>query len=206
MSEELHRYQENAENLEDPTIIRHLFSSVKWAWIWLPIRLYLGVMWLNAGWGKITNPAWVGSDAGSALTGFVQNALSKTSGAHPDVQGWYASFLKQIVLTHPTLWSYWVTIGETLVGVALILGIFTGVAAFFGLFMNESYLLAGSVSVNPIMLLLAVLTVLAWKVAGWWGFDHWLLPILGTPWKPGPIFNKSKGNQDRPYAKQAVKP
>jgi thiosulfate dehydrogenase [quinone] large subunit len=204
MSEKLHRYQLDVENLENPAIIRKLFSGVKWAWIWLPIRVYLGVMWLNAGWGKITNPAWVGSGAGSALSGFVQNALTKTSGAHPDVQGWYASFLKQIVLTHTTLWSYMVAFGETLVGVALILGIFTGVAALFGVFMNESYLLAGSVSVNPIMLMLAVLTVLAWKVAGWWGFDRWLLPILGTPWKPGPVFNRPKGSLHQKRASQPM--
>jgi thiosulfate dehydrogenase [quinone] large subunit len=78
--------------------------------------------------------------------------------------------------------------GEFLVGVALILGIFTGIAAFFGSFMNMSYLLAGTVSVNPVLLLGATFIVLAWKTAGWWGLDRWVLPLLGTPWRPGLIF------------------
>ena len=31
-------------------------------------------------------------------------------------------------------------------------------------------------------LLAALLLILAWKVAGWWGLDRFLLPALGTPW------------------------
>jgi uncharacterized membrane protein YphA (DoxX/SURF4 family) len=38
--------------------------------------------------------------------------------------------------------------GETLVGVGLILGAFTGIAALFGSLMNMNYLLAGAVSIN----------------------------------------------------------
>jgi thiosulfate dehydrogenase (quinone) large subunit len=29
--------------------------------------------------------------------------------------------------------------------------------------------------------------MLAWKVAGWYGLDRYLLPLLGTPWKRGTI-------------------
>ena len=80
--------------------------------------------------------------------------------------------------------------GEFLVGMALILGLFTGIAAFFGSFMNMNYLLAGTVSTNPILLVVALLLVLAWKTAGWWGLDRWLLPALGTPWRPGAVFQE----------------
>jgi thiosulfate dehydrogenase [quinone] large subunit len=78
--------------------------------------------------------------------------------------------------------------GEILVGIALILGIFTGIAAFFGSVMNMNYLLAGTVSTNPILFAIATWLVLAWKTAGWWGLDRWVLPALGTPWSPGLIF------------------
>jgi thiosulfate dehydrogenase [quinone] large subunit len=82
--------------------------------------------------------------------------------------------------------------GETLVGIALILGLFTGIAAFFGSFMNTNYLLAGAVSINPILFIIATWLVLAWKTAGWWGLDRWILPILGTPWKPGYVFHREQ--------------
>jgi uncharacterized membrane protein YphA (DoxX/SURF4 family) len=43
-----------------------------------------------------------------------------------------------------------VSIGEFLIGVALILGVFTGLTAFLGGFLNWSYMMAGSgVSVIP---------------------------------------------------------
>ncbi len=75
-----------------------------------------------------------------------------------------------------------VSIGETLVGIALILGMFTGFAAFFGGFMNFNYLMAGAVSVNPMFLVLSVTLLLAWKVSGYIGLDYFLVPHVGALW------------------------
>lgn len=94
------------------------------------------------------------------------------------------------MLPNAALFSHLVAWGELLVGVGLILGAFTGVAAFFGAFMNMNYLFAGAVSTNPFMFLIQLLLILAWRVAGWYGLDRYLLPMLGTPWKPGKIFKK----------------
>ena len=178
-------------HFEDPPVARALFGDVRWAWIWLILRLYVGYEWVLAGWGKVTNPAWVGSQAGTAISGFVNGALQNTTGAHPNVQGWYATFLKDVVLAHPTTWSYLISFGELLVGIGLIVGLFTGIAAFFGSLMNVNYLLAGAVSTNPILFVIATWLVLAWKTAGWWGLDRWVLQMLGTPWTPGRVFHKA---------------
>ncbi len=183
--------------LEDSPVSRALLEDVKWSWIWLFVRLYVGLTWLTSGIGKITSPAWMGAQAGTALTGFVQGALSQTGGEHPQVQGWYATFLENVVLPNAALWGRMVAVGETLVGIALILGAFTGIAAFFAAFMNVNFLLAGAVSTNPILLLLSILLILAWKTAGWWGVDRWLLPALGTPWRPGLIFRGEPRDRTR---------
>jgi thiosulfate dehydrogenase (quinone) large subunit len=180
------------QRLEDPPIAQALFGEVRWAWIWLILRLYLGWQWLTAGWGKIGAAAWTGDNAGAAITGFVTGALEKAGGERPDVQGWYAWFLSTLVLPYAEIWSYVVAFGEVLVGIALIIGLFTGIAAFFGSVMNMSYLLAGTVSTNPILLLIAILLILAWKTAGWWGLDRWALPMLGTPWRPGLVFRENE--------------
>jgi thiosulfate dehydrogenase [quinone] large subunit len=182
------RSKQEVISLQDPPVAQALFGTVRWAWIWLIIRLYAGYEWISAGWGKLHNPAWVGKNAGTALNGFVSNAVSQAGGAHPNVQGWYAWFLQNFVATHTTFWSYLVSWGETLVGIALILGIFTGIAAFFGCFMNLNYLLAGAVSINPLLFVAEIGLLLAWKTAGWWGLDRWVLPAVGTPWRPGYIF------------------
>ena len=197
----MNQLEQTVIRLEDPPIAQALFGEVRWAWLWLLLRLYLGWEWLSAGWGKLTSPAWTGSQAGTAITGFVKGALSKTGGDHPDVQPWYAWFLNHVVLPYPVFWSYLITAGEVLVGIALILGLFTGIAAFFGSFMNMNYLLAGTVSSNPVLFAIATFLVLAWKTAGWWGLDRWVLPKLGTPWQPGLIFRDHDGH-GRPLANQ----
>lgn len=170
---------------EDPPVARALFNDVHFSWIWLIVRLYAGYEWVTAGTEKLQSPVWTGSQAGVAMSGFVKGALTQATGAHPNVQDWYAAFLQNAVLPNVVVWSYLISWGETLVGIALILGIFTGIAAFFGSFMNANYLLSGAVSTNPILFFIATWLVLAWKTAGWIGLDHWVLPALGTPWSPG---------------------
>lgn len=177
-----------AQQIPEPGYARFLFADVRMSPVWLIIRLYLGYEWLVAGLDKLGDPVWTGPNAGTALSGFAQGALSKTGGEHPDVTGWYAAFLENVVLPNATVFSYLVTWGEILVGVALIVGLFTGIAAFFGAFMNANYLLAGTVSSNPVLLMLAVFVILAWRVAGYVGLDYFALPLLGVPGRPGRLF------------------
>jgi thiosulfate dehydrogenase (quinone) large subunit len=187
------RHLYSPADFQEPALARFLFSDTRAAWLWLVVRIYLGYEWLSAGWGKITDPAWTGAQAGSALAGFVNGAIGEASGAHPAVQGWYADFLKTWVLPNASLFAHLVAYGETIVGIALIAGALTGIAAAFGIVMNANYLLAGAVSTNPILAFLAIFIVLAWRNAGWIGLDRWLLPLLGTPWQPGGIFRRDVG-------------
>lgn len=162
------------------------FASPKSAPLWFVIRIYVGYEWLIAGWDKVMNPKWFGGEAGAAMNGFVQGALRKTAefcapapaACHPDVQMWYASFLQNTVLPYPAAWSNAIAVGEVLVGLGLIVGCVTGIAAFFGLFMNLNFMLAGTVSINPILFTLSIFLILAWRVAGHWGLDRYVLPRL----------------------------
>jgi thiosulfate dehydrogenase [quinone] large subunit len=84
-----------------------------------------------------------------------------------------------------------IVFGEMAVGLGLIFGCFTALAAFFGTLLNFSFMMAGSSSSNPMMFALTIFLILAWKNAGWWGLDRYVLPAIGTPWKAGNIFNRS---------------
>ncbi|SHF95846.1 DoxX family membrane protein [Ornithinibacillus halophilus] len=172
---------ENEIIIRENPVSRYLFNNTRSAWIWLIIRLYVGYVWLTSGWGKLGSPAWTGENAGAAIQGFVGGAIEK-SATGGDVAGWYASFLENIVLPNATVFSYLVVFGEIAVGLGLILGLLTGIAAFFGSIMNVTFLFAGTLSSNPLLFILASWLVLAWKVAGWYGLDRWALPRLGTPW------------------------
>ena len=170
--------------IEESPFSHFFVASTKSAPFWFLVRLYVGWEWLSAGWGKAQNPVWFGKSAGAALQGFVQGALGKTGGAHPDVQGWYAAFLEHAVLPHLAAWSNFVAVGEVLVGLGLLAGVLTGIAAFFGLFMNLNFMLAGTVSINPILFTLSIGLVLAWRVAGYWGGDRYVLPLLHRTLRP----------------------
>jgi thiosulfate dehydrogenase [quinone] large subunit len=187
---------EVATQIPEPPIARFLFADTRMAWLWLIVRLYVGYEWLTAGWEKLTGysisigsfgqstgGAWVFSaHDGDAIKGFVAGAISQSHGAYPAVQGWYAAFLQSVVLPNAAFFAYLVTFGEVLVGVALILGFLTGIASFFGAFLNMNYLLAGAVSTNPILGFLSLFLILAWRIAGYYGLDRYVLPLLGTPW------------------------
>ena len=182
----------------EPWLSKALFASRASVPFWTMVRLYLGYLWLNAGWGKVTNPAWVGPEAGGAVKGFLGNALTLTTGEHPNVQGWYAWLIERVFIPNASIMSHLVAFGEVLIGLALILGFFTGVSAFMGGLLNATFLFAGTVSTNPLMFVLATWLVLAWRVGGYWGLDHWVLPWLGAPrgnWRKSKDDGVSRGNK-----------
>ena len=195
-----------AVQIDDPPLARFLLSDTRAAWVWLIIRVYVGWQWLVSGLEKLTGYSidvgyfaqpsgerWVfNGHPGSQIVAFANGAIQRSGGDHPQVTDWYAWFLQHVVIPNAAVFAYLVTFGELLVGIALIAGLLTGVAAAAGLFMNMNYLLAGTVGSNPVMGALAVLLVLAWRVAGWYGLDRWVLPLLGTPWQPGPLVERRR--------------
>jgi thiosulfate dehydrogenase [quinone] large subunit len=198
-----HRNAPGAETVEveGPPFARFLFSNRAAGWVWLPIRIFLGFSWLDAGLHKLGDPGW--TQGGASLLGYWQHAVAiPDAPARPAIAyDWYRDFLNLLINNHAEGWfALLVTFGEIAVGVALILGAFTGLAAFFGALMNVSYLLAGSTSSNPVLFTMAIGVMLAWKTAGYYGLDRYLLPRLGTPWSSGSLFRRSKPGETSPTA------
>ncbi len=168
--------------IEDPPIARFLFSDTRFAPVWTVIRVLIGLSWLEAGLGKLSNPAWM--ETGNALKGFWTSAVAVPETGHAAITfGWYRSFLQGLLDAGAYTWfAKLIVFGEILVGVALILGAFVGIAAVFAALMNWNYIMAGSASSNGLFLVAAISLILAWKTAGYYGLDFFLLPRLGTPW------------------------
>jgi thiosulfate dehydrogenase (quinone) large subunit len=158
--------------------------------LWLIARLWLGYEWLMAGIEKVFgegSAVWVGPKAGTAVTGFLKGAIAKSPLAegfdpvktpHPAVQEWYATLVRDAFLPNATLFSYLVAYGEILVGITLLLGIFTHFAALMGVVMNLAYLFAGTTSTNPQLLVVGLTIVLVGGAAvGYYGLDYFLRPI-----------------------------
>lgn len=170
--------------VEGPAFTRYLFSNTAAGWFWLPIRIFLGFEWLVAGWHKMTGTGWL--DGGASLLGYWQNAVVVPDAGRPPISfEWYRGFLDFLISIHAETWFSWLIVfGEIAVGLGLLVGALTGIAAFFGATMNMSYMLAGSASSNPILFAASVGLILGWRVAGYYGLDRYLLPRLGVPWTP----------------------
>jgi thiosulfate dehydrogenase (quinone) large subunit len=136
------------------------------------LRVYLGYAWMTAGWGKITG----GFDASGLLKGATANPVVGPDGAM--VFGTYVSFLKGVALPNVELFNILVPWGEFLVGLGLLLGCLTTAAMFFGLVMNFSFLMAGTVSHNPTDILMGVVILTAGFNAGRFGLDYYVIPFI----------------------------
>lgn len=134
------------------------------------IRIYIGYQWLTAGWSK----AMGGFDA----SGFIQGAIANAGGENPTVQAWWGAFLETFALPNAGMFSFMVAWGEVLVGIALILGIFTNFAALMGITMNFAFLFSGTVSTNAQMVVLTIFVIVAGFNAGRYGLDRWVIPFI----------------------------
>lgn len=137
------------------------------------LRIYIGYQWLVAGFGKITGGSF---DASGFMTMATENEA---------VPGWWAAFLKTVALPNTEIFTFIVMWGELLVGIALILGVFTNFAALMGVTMNLAFLFSGAGILNVEMAVLTVFIVIAGKNAGRFGLDRWVLTTIATK-----LFNK----------------
>jgi thiosulfate dehydrogenase [quinone] large subunit len=166
--------------VNDPITCRLLMGNVNVALLWLPLRFFVGRTWIAAGAHKLADPGWM--QGGDALQHFwAKQVIVPTQGQPPIAYDWFRGAL-QFMLAHG--WYSWfaklIALSETMVGLGLIVGAVVGLAAFFGAFMNFNYLLAGTTSANPVLFGAGMMLVFAWKVAGYWGLDRWLLTGAAT--------------------------
>jgi len=140
--------------LPNPAHLRDILADVRFAPIWLALRVVLGWLWLEAGWSRLQGA----SASGDPLA-----------------------------------------LGLTLAGIALILGVLTGPAAFVGGCLSIGLWDSAGVPMITLLFAAVVWLVLAWKTAGWIGLDRWLLPLLGMPWRGGVLFD---GDWERERSKR----
>ncbi len=187
------------KRVTNPPILRLFFDDTRFAVVWLIVRVLLGLVWIQAALTKLGNPAWM--QTGDALKGFWTTALKPAASGQPTITfPWYRSIIQMMLANGWYVWfAKLVAIGDFTVGVALILGFLVGLSAFFGAFMNWNYLMAGSASINPVLFVGAILLMFAWKTAGYYGLDRFIVPHLGAAWEPDPA--ASPASQSRPAAR-----
>jgi len=96
-----------------------------------------------------------------------------------------------VVQPNASIFANLVALGETAVGLGLLVGLLTGIAAFGGVFLNANFILAGVLGTIPLLVILGSLLMLAWRNAGWIGLDRWFMP-----WIHRSVFEKRETSTD----------
>ena len=135
------------------------------ALVWTAMRVWLGVMWIQAGSAKL----W-----GAEAAGFLHNGGAGVAGfaAHgTPAYSWWGSFLHGFVVPNAGRSASWWPSAEFAIGVALVSGLFTRVAALGSLALLFTYVMSGTASVCAFYGLFAIVILVMWRTSSWIGID-----------------------------------
>jgi thiosulfate dehydrogenase [quinone] large subunit len=132
---------------------------------WTAMRVWLGVMWIQAGVAKL----W-----GAEAAAFLHNGGAGVAGfaAHgTPAYSWWGSFLHSFVVPNAGWIGVLVAVAEFAIGIALVAGLFTRVAALGSLALLFTYVMSGTASVCAFYALFAIVILVMWRTSSWIGVD-----------------------------------
>jgi thiosulfate dehydrogenase (quinone) large subunit len=133
--------------------------------VWLAMRVWLGIMWIQAGAAKLfgAESAAFLHNNGAGVAGFAAHGTPAYS--------WWGSFLHGFVVPNAGWIGVVVAVSEFAIGVALVAGLFTRVAALGSLALLFTYVMSGTASVCAFYALIAIVILTMWRTSSWIGMD-----------------------------------
>jgi len=148
-----------------PRPLYRLQRSKYAALVWTAMRVWLGIMWLQAGVAKIwgaENPGFL-HNGGAGVKGFASHGVAAYS--------WWGSFLHSFVVPNAGWIGILVALAEFAIGAALVLGFLTPFAALGSLALLFTYVMSGTASVCAFYALFAIVIIAMWRTSSWIGVD-----------------------------------
>jgi thiosulfate dehydrogenase [quinone] large subunit len=149
------------------------------------LRIVVGAWFIKAVWTKLTIAYAAGVIPYPAVSprfiGFHPKRVGEFAAGNP--VGWYKDFLEGIVLPRASAYATLQSYGEAVVGLGLILGLFTTLAAVVGLFLTLNYGLAtqwmsfGQQGFH-VLLLTSMIIFIITGAGRFWGLDQLLMRRL----------------------------
>ena len=155
----------NPSERRTPRAVEFLMRSKVMAIGWTAMRVWLGIMWIQAGVSKLwgaENPAFL-HNGGAGVAGFAAHGVPAYS--------WWGSFLHSFVVPNSGWIGVLVAVAELLIGVGLVLGLFTRLAALGSLALLFTYVMSGTASVCAFYALFAIVIFVTWRTSTWLGVD-----------------------------------
>jgi thiosulfate dehydrogenase [quinone] large subunit len=151
--------------VKTPKFLNWVRGSKVLAFGWTAMRVWLGIMWIQAGVAKLwgaENPAFLHNN-GAGVAGFASHGVPAYS--------WWGSFMHSFVVPNAGWIAILVAVAEFSIGVALSLGLFTRIAALASLGLLFTYVMSGTASVCAFYAFFAIVVLATWRTSSWIGVD-----------------------------------
>jgi thiosulfate dehydrogenase [quinone] large subunit len=132
---------------------------------WLAVRVWVGIMWIQAGVAKVwgaENPYFLHNN-GAGVAGFAGHGVAAYS--------WWGSFLHSFVVPNASWIAVLVAFSELAIGIGLAFGFLTRIAALASLALLFTYIMSGTASVCGFYALCALIVLATWRTSTWIGVD-----------------------------------
>ena len=151
--------------VKTPRLLVGLQRSKMAALVWTAMRVWLGIMWLQAGISKLwgaENPSFM-HNGGAGVAGFAAHGIPAYS--------WWGSFMHSFVVPNAGWIAVTVALAEFAIGCCLALGFLTPLAALSSLALLFTYVMSGTASVCAFYALFALVILATWQTSSWIGVD-----------------------------------
>ena len=119
----------------------------------LPLRIFMGITFVYAGIQHLTDPAYFDT----SKPGYIGHLISQYAVGSP-----IHDFLLGVVEPSAVTFGYVVAVGETLIGIAALVGVFFRVAACAGLLLNFTFFLSATWNAFPFYFGSDIVFVMCW--------------------------------------------
>lgn len=140
-------------------------------WVFLPLRLFLGITFVYAGIQKLTDPQFFHR----STPGYIGNQIIAFANNSP-IRG----LLIHVALPHAVFFGFLIAFGEIAIGLGTLVGLLARPAAFFGLLLSLMFFLSASWHVYPYFYGADIVFIFAWLTLLLHGPRYTGLPIADT--------------------------
>lgn len=173
---------------QDKTIVeKHISVHTPTLWL-VPIRLFLGYSWLMEGIHKV-NEHWLNTPMLAGLPADGGTGASVTEAGEKvfriiseHTPSWYAWIAENIVIPNAMIFQFMIVLAEIGIGLALISGTFTFIAAAASLGLIVNFILSTGFYDYNWWFIPAALCLLGGAGRAF-GVDHYLMPYLMRQWR-----------------------
>lgn len=182
--------------------------SAKSSTLWLVVlRLYVGIMWLIEGIGKIQQ-GWLKADhiyivktaaasgASEAASNTAQQAATQTVPLLSQPPEFFNSFMNTFVAPYAHFFQVCVVLGEVALGLALIGGFLTFLCSLASIFLCLNFILSAMAGKEILWYIFAAIALMGGSGRSF-GLDYYILPVISKWWnslirgKQTPIYKQN---------------